>query len=70
LRGGRRQVIDDQAGTVTHDVMPEIPAGARPSHIKIAVDDIDACHARAIEAGGLPRGRAYHDYGFLAYASW
>ena len=79
-----RQVIDDLAGTVTHDVltrhrhrlerqrdlltaqiraadrfvkegitMPELPAGARPSQIKIAVDDIDAAAAFYAKAFGF-----------------
>jgi DNA-binding transcriptional MerR regulator len=79
-----RQVIDDQAGTVTHDVltrhrhrlerqrdlltaqirdadrfltkgitMPALPAGARPSQIKIAVDDIDAAAAFYAKAFGF-----------------
>jgi DNA-binding transcriptional MerR regulator len=79
-----RQVIDDQTGTVTRDVltrhrhrlerqrdlltaqirdtdrfvkegitMPEIPAGARPSQIKIAVDDIDAAAAFYARAFGF-----------------
>jgi DNA-binding transcriptional MerR regulator len=79
-----RQVIDDPAGTVTHDVltrhrhrlerqrglltarirdagrflqegitMPELPAGARPSQIKIAVDDIDAAAAFYAKAFGF-----------------
>jgi DNA-binding transcriptional MerR regulator len=79
-----RQVIDDQAGTVTHDVltrhrhrlerqrdlltaqirdadrfvkegitMPKLPAGARPSQIKIAVDDIGAAAAFYANAFGF-----------------
>ena len=79
-----RQVIDDLAGTVTHDVltrhrhrlerqrdlltaqirdadrflqegitMPELPAGARPSQIKIAVDNIDAATAFYAKAFGF-----------------
>jgi DNA-binding transcriptional MerR regulator len=100
-----RRVIDDQTGTVTHDVltrhrrrlerqrdrltaqlrdadrflqegitMPALQTGCRPSQIKIAVDDIDAAVAFYTEAFGfrseVVRRTAEADYSAFLFGTY